>query len=126
MILSQILMALSIGLAAGVSSGLFGIGGGVIIVPLLLYFFKYPQQMATATSLVTLMLPVGVLGAFQYYKAGFIQTENIKVALIIAAGMFVGALFGAKFASGLQSATLSKMFSVFLIIIAVRLWLTAK
>ena len=126
MILSQILVSLGIGLVAGISSGLFGIGGGVIIVPLLLYFFKYPQQMATATSLVALILPVGILGAIHYYKAGFIQPENIKIGLIIAAGMFVGALFGAKFASGLQSGTLSKMFSVFLIIVAVRLWLTAK
>ena len=126
MIFSQVLISLSIGLVAGISSGLFGIGGGVVIVPLLLFFFKYAQQMATATSLVALILPVGILGAIHYYKAGYIQPENIKIGLTIAAGMFVGALLGAKFASGLQSATLSKMFSIFLIIAAIRLWMTAK
>lgn len=126
MLPTQIMYALIIGLMAGVSSGLFGIGGGVIIVPLLLYLFSFSQQAATATSLVALLLPVGILGVWNYYRAGAIQVDNVKLGFIIACGMFVGTLVGSKVAVGLQSFTLSRMFSVFLIIVAIRLWFTAK
>ncbi|MCM2354001.1 MAG: sulfite exporter TauE/SafE family protein [Pseudobdellovibrio sp.] len=126
MLPTQIMYALIIGLVAGVSSGLFGIGGGVIIVPLLLYLFNFTQQTATATSLVALLLPVGILGVWNYYRSGAIQIDNIKLGFIIASGMFVGTLFGSKVATGLQSFTLTRMFSVFLVIVAIRLWFTAK
>lgn len=118
--------ALGIGLLAGICSGLFGIGGGVIIVPLLLYFFKFPQQSATATSLVALVLPVGIFGILNYYRAGFIQWDNVKLGLVIAGAMFISTFFGSKIATQLQSLTLTRMFSVFLILVAVRLWVTAK
>ncbi len=126
MLPTQIMYALIIGLVAGVSSGLFGIGGGVIIVPLVIYLFNFTQQAATATSLVALLLPVGILGVWNYYRAGAIQIDNIKLGFIIASGMFVGTLLGSKVATGLQSFTLSRMFSVFLVIVAIRLWFTAK
>lgn len=126
MLPTQIMYGLIIGLVAGVSSGLFGIGGGVIIVPLLLYLFNFTQQTATATSLVALLLPVGILGVWNYYRSGAIQIDNIKLGFIIASGMFVGTLFGSKVATGLQSFTLTRMFSVFLMIVAIRLWFTAK
>lgn len=126
MLPTQIMYGLIIGLVAGVSSGLFGIGGGVIIVPLLLYLFNFTQQTATATSLVALLLPVGILGVWNYYRSGAIQIDNIKLGFIIASGMFVGTLFGSKVATGLQSFTLTRMFSVFLVIVAIRLWFTAK
>lgn len=122
----QIFYSIAIGLVAGISSGLFGIGGGVIIVPLLLYLFNFQQQTATATSLVALVLPVGILGILNYYKSGFIQIDHIKVGFIIAAAMFFGTFFGSKIASQLQSLTLSRIFSAFLIIVAIRLWVTAK
>lgn len=126
MLPTQIMYGLIIGLVAGVSSGLFGIGGGVIIVPLLLYLFNFTQQTATATSLVALLLPVGILGVWNYYRSGAIQIDNVKLGFIIASGMFVGTLFGSKVATGLQSFTLTRMFSVFLVIVAIRLWFTAK
>lgn len=126
MLPTQIMYGLIIGLVAGVSSGLFGIGGGVIIVPLVIYLFNFSQQAATATSLVALLLPVGILGVWNYYRAGAIQIDNIKLGFIIASGMFVGTLLGSKVAVGLQSFTLSRMFSVFLVIVAIRLWFTAK
>ncbi|WP_409479487.1 TSUP family transporter [Pseudobdellovibrio sp. HCB154] len=126
MLPTQIMYGLIIGLVAGVSSGLFGIGGGVIIVPLVIYLFSFSQQAATATSLVALLLPVGILGVWNYYRAGAIQIDNIKLGFIIASGMFVGTLLGSKVAVGLQSFTLSRMFSVFLVIVAIRLWFTAK
>lgn len=126
MLPTQIMYALIIGLIAGVSSGLFGIGGGVIIVPLLLYFFSFTQQAATATSLVALLLPVGILGVWNYYRVGAIQIDNIKLGFIIACGMFVGTLLGSKVAVGLQSLTLGRLFSAFLMIVAIRLWFSAK
>lgn len=122
----QITYAAIIGLTAGISSGLFGIGGGVIIVPMLIYFFKFQQQTATATSLVALLLPVGILGIINYHRAGFIQLENIKLGLVIATVMFLGTYLGSKFAISLQTITLTRMFSIFLVLVAVRLWFTAK
>ncbi len=124
--LKAIIIALGIGSLAGTASGLFGIGGGVIIVPLLLYFFKYTQQTATATSLIALALPVGLLGIIKYYKSGYIQTEHIKLGLIISITMFVGAFIGAKLATQLSSTTLTKSFSIFLMIVAIRLFFTAS
>lgn len=122
----QIFYAALIGLCAGVSSGLFGIGGGVIIVPLLIYLFKFQPQTATATSLVALLLPVGILGIINYYRAGFIQMENVKLGLVIATVMFFGTFLGSKLAINLPTHTLTRLFSAFLVLVAVRLWFTAK
>lgn len=116
------LMAVAIGSIAGVCSGLFGIGGGVIIVPMLIFFLGYGQHMATGTSLVALLLPVGILGVHQYYKSGAITATNIKFGLLISIGMFAGALIGAKISLSLDSKTLARAFAVFLVIIAGRLW----
>ncbi|MGZ3773408.1 MAG: TSUP family transporter [Pseudobdellovibrionaceae bacterium] len=118
------LLPILIGLAAGVSSGLFGIGGGVIIVPLVLFFYKLNQQSATATSLIALLLPVGSLGLWQFYKTGYVTSGNFKIGLLIAAGMLFGTLFGAKIATVLSSETLSKMFAVFLILLGIRVWMS--
>ena len=120
--MSTINISIVIGLFAGMASGLFGIGGGIIIVPMLLYFFHFSQQMATATSLIALLLPVGALGLWQYFKGGFVEAENIKIGLFIALGLFLGAFLGARIATQLSSAILTKMFSVFLVLVAVRLW----
>jgi uncharacterized protein len=122
----QILIPLIIGVLAGTASGLFGIGGGVLIVPMLIFFYKFPQHSATATSLVALLLPVGILGVWQYYNKGHIDMSHVKVGALIAVGMFAGALFGARIAVDLASGTLTKMFAVFLVIVAVRLWWTAS
>ncbi|AZZ38290.1 permease [Bdellovibrio sp. qaytius] len=122
----QVVYAGLIGLCAGISSGLFGIGGGVIIVPLLVYLFKFQQQTATGTSLVALLLPVGILGIINYYRAGFIQMDNVKLGLVIATVMFFGTFLGSKIAISLPTITLTRMFSVFLVLVAVRLWFTAK
>ena len=80
---------LSIGLAAGVLAGMFGIGGGLVIVPALLFLIKMSELDAIGTSLAALIPPVGLLGAFEYYRNGHI---HIKSALLIALGLFVGAI----------------------------------
>lgn len=120
------LQSLGIGLLAGVSGGLFGIGGGIIIVPLLIYFFDYGQKSATATSLVSLLLPTGALGVWHYYKSGIIEKEHLFIGGLIAIGLFIGVFFGSKIAIHLSSKILSRLFSIFLVIVALRLWLTAK
>ena len=113
------LLFLLIGLGAGVLSGLFGIGGGIVIVPALMYFAKYQPQMATGTSLAALILPVGLLGAITYWKAGNIE---IRASLLIAAGLFVGAFFGARIAQSVAPVTLRKLFAVFLVLVAIQLF----
>lgn len=119
----QRLAMLAIGALAGICSGLFGIGGGVILVPALVWIMGYPQVAATGTSLVALLLPVGFLGVLEYYRAGKIDSQNIRMGLIIAIGLFVGAYFGAKLAVGLPAPVLRKAFSLFLVLVAIRLWL---
>jgi uncharacterized membrane protein YfcA len=92
--MNYLLVAL-LGLAAGVISGLFGIGGAVLIIPGLVLLLKMSQHAANGTSLGALLLPVGLLGFLQYYKRGEV---NLAYAGIIAAGLFLGALLGAKLA----------------------------
>jgi len=110
---------LLIGLAAGVLSGLFGLGGGILIVPALIFLARLEPQTATGTSLGALLLPVGALGAYEYYKHGQL---NIGAAALIALGLFIGAGFGARFALMLSGATLRKAFAVFVALIAIRMW----
>lgn len=114
-----ILLFLAIGLAAGVLSGLFGIGGGVLIVPALLLLARMQPVVATGTSLAALLLPVGALGAWQYYKQGNV---NVVASLCIALGLLVGAYFGARYAQGLSPLALRRAFAVFLGLIAVKMW----
>jgi uncharacterized protein len=113
---------LAIGLAAGILSGLFGIGGGIVIVPALLLVKMRPET-AIGTSLASLLLPVGALGAYRYYRAGFL---DIRVALWIAAGLFVGAWLGANLALRLPTKELQRAFAVFLVFVAGHLWLSAN
>lgn len=111
-----------VGLSAGVLSGIFGIGGGVLIVPMLALLLGFPQQRASGTSLIALLLPVGALGAWEYYKSGKIGPEDLQAGLLIAAGLFVGAFFGARVAVQLPEVTLRRAFSVLLVLVAVRMW----
>jgi uncharacterized protein len=108
-----------IGVAAGVLSGLFGIGGGVVIVPALLLMAGMTPLTATGTSLGALLLPVGALGAWEYYRKGQL---DLRVALLLAVGLFFGAFFGAKFAQLLTPVQLRRAFAVFLVLVAVRVW----
>ena len=118
--------ALLIGIFAGVSSGLFGVGGGVIIVPLVAAVFGFTQQGAGATSLIAMLLPVGAFGVWQYYTSGFIALENVKYGSLIALGILIGTLFGAKIAVQMKSDLLAKLFSLYLLAVAIRIWWTAK
>jgi len=104
-----------LGIVAGIFGGFFGIGGGLIIVPALVYFFKFNQHQAQGTSLAALLLPIGLWAFFKYYKAG---NANLTAGLLIAIGFFVGGFLGANFAHTVPDAVLKKIFGVFLIIVA--------
>jgi uncharacterized membrane protein YfcA len=100
-----------------VLAGLAGVGGGIIIVPLLVFAFGFTQHMAQGTSLAVLIPPVGLLAMLKYYKAGDV---NLKAAALIAAGILIGSVFGAKIALDLPQATLKKLFGVVLLLASMR------
>jgi uncharacterized membrane protein YfcA len=111
-----------LGIGVGVMSGVFGIGGGIILVPALVFLFKFPHTTATAMSLSSMLLPVGILGVMRYYRDGKISLDNIYTAMFIAIGIFVGTYFGARIALMLPEVYLKKIFAVFLMLVAVRFW----
>ncbi|HVH67682.1 MAG TPA: sulfite exporter TauE/SafE family protein [Gemmatimonadales bacterium] len=117
--MTWLLVAL-IGLVAGVVSGLFGIGGAVVIIPGLVLLVKLSQHTASGTSLAALLLPVGFLGAIEYYRRGQV---NVPYAAIIAGGLFVGAFVGAHLAGSLSDTMLRRAFGAFLLLVAGKLLL---
>ncbi|MBI1967575.1 MAG: sulfite exporter TauE/SafE family protein [Gemmatimonadetes bacterium] len=110
-----------LGTAAGVLAGLFGVGGGVVIVPALVLLAKLDQHTATGTSLGALLLPVGILGVLEYHRRGQL---NIAYAAAIAVGVVVGALLGAKLAGVMSAVLLRRVFGVFLLFVAGKLLLS--
>lgn len=110
-------MLLALGLLAGVLSGLFGIGGGLVIVPAFALGFKLPIHRAIGTSLAALLLPVGFLGAWEYWRRGDV---DVRFAALVAFGLFVGAFFGAKVSLTLPPQVLRKLYGVFLLVIGAR------
>ena len=118
MTIQTIIILIVIGLAAGMLSGLVGIGGGLIIVPALVFFLGLSQKMAQGTSLGILLLPIGLLAVFQYYKAGYI---DIKIVWLVALGFLAGGFFGSKIALSLPQDTVKKIFDIVLVIIAVKM-----
>lgn len=115
---NAVLIAL-IGTAAGLLSGILGLGGAIIIIPALVMLLGFSQQLAQGTALVMMVLPVGALAAYQYYQKGFV---DVKAALIMAAFFFVSGFFGAKFATQIPADTLKRVFAVVLVAIAVKMW----
>ncbi|MBS1743794.1 MAG: sulfite exporter TauE/SafE family protein [Bacteroidetes bacterium] len=116
--MQTILLLLVIGAAAGILSGMVGIGGGIIIVPALIYILGFSQKMAQGTSLGILLLPIGLLGVLQFYKQGYI---DVRVVLIISAAFFFGSYFGSKIALSLPQETVKKIFAMLMIVIAVKM-----
>jgi hypothetical protein len=113
-------LALLAGLLIGVVSGIVGIGGGVLLVPVLVYFFHMSQHRAQGTSLAALLLPVGGLALWQYYRAG---NADVKVGLVVAVGFFVGGYFGGALAQHVSEAVLRKTFAVVLVAVGVKMFL---
>jgi hypothetical protein len=113
----------AIGAVAGVAAGMFGIGGGLIIVPALIFLLKVKELDAIGTSLAALIPPVGLLGAAEYYRNGHM---NIKHALLLAIGIFLGAYFGARIMISLPPQLIRRVYGSFLLLIAARMLLMGK
>jgi uncharacterized membrane protein YfcA len=105
-----------IGLGSGILSGMFGIGGGVLIVPALVYVLKFSQHKAQGTSLAAMLLPIGILGVVEYYRHGNV---DIKAAAFIALGFIGGALLGALFIQPVSDILLKRIFGVFLLALSI-------
>jgi uncharacterized membrane protein YfcA len=114
----NILLYIVLGLAAGILSGLLGIGGGILIVPALVLFFGLSQHLAQGTTLALMVPPIGLLAAWTYYRQGFV---DIKIAALICLGFFFGGLIGAKFATSINPLMLKKLFGIALLIAAVKM-----
>lgn len=113
-----ILAYIALGMLAGVFSGLVGIGGGIVLVPFLVYLFGLSQQAAQGTTLAMLILPVGILGAMEYYRHGFV---DLKLVALLAVGFVVGSLFGAKLALILPTVMLKRIFGATLLVAGLRM-----
>jgi uncharacterized membrane protein YfcA len=118
MTIQTVILVILIGLAAGMLSGLVGVGGGIIIVPALVFFLGFSQHQAIGTSLGILLLPAGILAVMNYYKKGFI---DLKVVLILFIGYLVGSYFGSKISLNVAQDSLKKIFAIMLIITAIKL-----
>lgn len=116
--MESIIILLVLGLAAGVLSGMIGIGGGIVVVPALVYFIGYSQHQAQGTTLFMFMLPIGILGIINYYQAGQIE---FKTAFIMASTFFIGSFFGSKIAISIDQATLKKVFGVILFLVSLKM-----
>lgn len=114
----MILILVVIGIITGVMAGMLGIGGAIIMIPALVLLTGFSQQMAQGTSLAVMLPPVGILAAYNYYKAGQV---NIKYAIILAAFFLVGSYFGSKFALTLPQPVLKKIFGILLLLVAAKM-----
>lgn len=114
----SVFLYLLLGLAAGIFSGLIGIGGAIIIIPCLVLLFGLSQHTAQGTTLALMVPPIGLLAAWIYYKQGFV---DLKIAGLICLGFFVGGLVGAKFATEIPDEILRKIFGAVLLLASLKM-----
>lgn len=114
----QILGLLVTGLLAGTMSGLLGIGGATLVIPILIFIYGLNQHLAQGTTLAMMVPPIGLLAAWHYWKNGNV---NIGWAALLCVGFFIGGLFGAIFAQQIPDIQLRRLFGTFLLVIALRL-----
>ena len=118
MTVNIILILLAVGLAAGFLSGMVGIGGGIIIVPVLVYFLGFTQHQAQGTTLFMFLLPIGILGVMNYHKQGFV---DYKTGLIICSTFIFGIYFGSKLSISLDQKTVKQIFGAIIIIMGAKM-----
>lgn len=114
----QLIVLVLIGLIAGIFGGMFGIGGGLIVIPALVFFMGLTQHQAEGTNLAFMLAPVGLLAVINYYNSGYV---NIKYSLIIAVAFVIGAYFGSVWAIKLEPNILKKAFGVFIILVGIKM-----
>jgi uncharacterized membrane protein YfcA len=113
------LLLLLTGLLAGILGGFFGIGGGIIIIPVLIYFFGFAQHTAQGTTLAAMIPPIGLMAAYAYWRTGNV---DIKAAALIAIGFFAGGWIGGSLVQYIPEVSLRKVFAVLLLLVAVKMW----
>jgi uncharacterized membrane protein YfcA len=119
----SVVLVLVLGFVAGILSGMFGIGGGLVIVPALIILFELPMRKATGTSLFALLWPVGLLGVGAYWREGQI---DVRYGTLIAVGLFLGAYLGARVTLTVSPATMKRGYAVFLVVIGVYFLMTTR
>jgi uncharacterized membrane protein YfcA len=118
MTIQIVLILLAVGLAAGFLSGMVGIGGGIIIVPVLVYFLGFTQHQAQGTTLFMFLLPIGILGVMNYHKQGYV---DYKTALIICSTFVFGSYFGSKLSISLDQKTVKQIFGAIIILLGAKM-----
>jgi uncharacterized membrane protein YfcA len=118
MTIQVLLILLAVGLAAGFLSGMVGIGGGIIIVPVLVYFLGFTQHQAQGTTLFMFLLPIGILGVMNYHKQGYV---DYKTALIICSTFVFGSYFGSKLSISLDQKTVKQIFGAIIILLGAKM-----
>lgn len=107
-----------LGIIAGALGGVVGLGGGIVIIPALVYVFGFSQHMAQGTTLALMVPPIGILAAYAYYQKGYV---DIKVAALICAGFLIGSYFGSHFAASLPALALQRIFGGLLLVVAIKM-----
>ncbi|MBN1413890.1 MAG: sulfite exporter TauE/SafE family protein [Bacteroidales bacterium] len=115
---NEIIILILIGLSAGMIAGALGVGGAIIIVPALVFFFSMPQHLAQGTSLAILLFPVGLLAFLNYYKHGYV---NFKVAIIVMLAFIVGGYFGSLISVNLPEKPLKVLFGALMLIAGMKM-----
>ncbi|MBM3441711.1 MAG: sulfite exporter TauE/SafE family protein [Bacteroidetes bacterium] len=113
-----ILAVILIGLAAGVLGGMVGVGGGIIMVPALVYFLAFSQHRAQGTSLALMLFPVGILGVINYYRKGYV---DLRIAGLLAVGFILGSYLGSRFSLSLPQSVVKKIFAAVMLLVALRM-----
>lgn len=115
---TTIIILIIIGLIAGIISGFVGVGGGIVVVPALVYFMNLTQHEAQGTSLLLMLPPIGILAVMNYYKAGQL---NIPYGIIIASTFIIGAYFGSKFSLKLSPGLVKLIFGIIMVYVSIKL-----
>ena len=118
---SMLLILIGIGIVTGFMAGMLGIGGAIIMIPALVFLLGISQQSAQGTSLAVMLPPIGIIAAYNYYKAGHV---NIRFAIVLAIFFLVGSYFGSKLALTIPQNVLKKIFGVLLLLVAAKMLLS--
>ena len=116
--METVILVLIIGTVAGIVSGFVGIGGGLIIVPALVFFFGMSQHAAQGTSLAMMLPPIGILAVYNYYKSGYV---DLRIAAILVITFIIGSYFGSRFAVTIPADSLKRVFGAFIILVGIKM-----
>jgi len=118
MALQQLILLLATGVLAGFVAGFFGVGGGIVIIPALVFIFGMTQHQAQGTSLGVLLFPIGILAVLNYHKAGFI---NFKFVFILVVSFVVGGYLGSLISVNLPEQVLKRLFGLLMLLVGLKM-----